>query len=86
MNLSKRQTKVPLGAGRYRHRTLIECDVVAVNKNDLASRMSLRHLAEILADQPELWLCGGDVPDSVTFIFENGRWQVIAEAVTLEGD
>ncbi len=86
MNLSRRTTKVPQGAGRYRHRTIVECDVVSQSKNELSARMALRHLADTLTNQPELWNCGTDIPDSIVFVFEDHHWTAISEATVLEGD
>lgn len=77
-------SKVRLGSGRVRYRTAVT--VQESEKDSTAGRELFRRLAELMSLQPELWLCGGHLPDRVLLSYENGRWGAAAEAVVLEGD
>lgn len=77
-------TKIRLGSGRVRYRTTIVC--AQSEKDSMMGRETLRRLAELLSQQPELWLCGGASPDRISISYDNGRWASAAEAVVLEGD
>lgn len=84
-DIQKTSVRVPIGAGHYRHRVIVQCQQTGP-KDGLESRKALAYLAELLATQPELWLCAGRTPDTFLFVFEEGSWRVIAEAQILEGD
>ncbi len=67
-----------------RYRTSVT--VQESEQNSPMGRELFRRLAELIALQPELWLCGGHLPDRVLLSYESGRWGAAAEAVVLEGD
>jgi hypothetical protein len=80
----RNSSKVRLGSGRCRYRTSVT--VQQSEKDSPTGRELFRRLAELISQQPELWLCGGHLPDRVLLVYEGGRWGAFAEAVVLEGD
>lgn len=83
--INRQTTRVALGAGRHRHRVVVQCEKTGP-KAGFASRKAFAYLADVLATQPDLWLCGSEPPDSVLLVFQDDAWSAIAEATVLEGD
>lgn len=87
MILTKKTTRTAIGAGKYRHRTIVKYDgASSTDKTTPTARLCLKNLAATMSDQPEIWLCGGAVPDSISLAFVDQTWVATAEAIVTEGD
>jgi hypothetical protein len=85
MPIERSVARIPLGSGQYRRRVVVSAPAPG-GKSGMVARQVLQHLAELIATQPGIWLCGDQLPDSIKLVYESERWTVVAEALSTEGD